>query len=313
LEFSMISTILHPDTNTGWAFRVGTMVCLAVGTILLCGAVYAAGGEGAGSDAGPAAAEPTAPLLDTGFNDLYELDFQNARAQFLKYQEAQPDDPLGKAAEAASYLYEEFNAKGVLTSEFFLDDHKLLGGVDGNPAANRNQPFLLADHEARAMAQRILKMNPQDERGLLALTMADGMESDYDVLIMKKPLAGLSLTKQAEHEATLLLAVDPSSQDAYVALGASNYVIGCLPGYKRAFLWFGGIHGDRELGMKEMQRAADNGHYLRPFAKILLALAYEREHQPERARPLLAQLAVQFPQNPLFAHELALLDSPAGN
>ena len=35
------------------------------------------------------------------------------------------------------------------------------------------------------------------------------------------------------------------AQDAYVALGTSNYVIGCLPGYKRAFLWFGGIHGDR--------------------------------------------------------------------
>lgn len=307
----MVSAFRHVDRDAGWALRLGLAVCLAAGSMLLCGVAYSAGGEGAGASSDPTAAEPAAPLLDTGFNDLYELDFQNARAQFLKYQEAQPEDPLGKAAEAASYLYQEFNAKGVLTSEFFLDDHKLLGGVDGKPAANRNEAFLQADHEARAMAQRILKINPHDERGLLALTMADGMESDYDVLIMKKPLAGLSLTKQAEHEATELLAVDPSSQDAYVALGASNYIIGCLPEYKRAFLWFGGIHGDRELGMREMQRAADNVHYLQPFAKILLALAYEREHQPEAARPLLAQLTVQFPQNPLFAHELALLNQRA--
>ena len=28
-----------------------------------------------------------------------------------------------------------------------------------------------------------------------------------------------------------------------------------------------------------MQIAADHGHYLQPFAKVLLALAYEREHQ----------------------------------
>ncbi len=291
------------------------MVCLAVSvcTMLLWPGAGAAGTSGLASNAAPMAADPSAPLLDTGFNDLYELDFQNARAQFLKYQEAQPDDPLGKAAEAASYLYQEFNAKGVLTSKFFLDDHKLLGGLDGSPAENRNESFLEADHEAREMARRLLKINPHDERGLLALTMADGMESDYDVLIVKKPLAGLGLTKQAEHEATQLLAVDPSSQDAYVALGASNYIIGCLPEYKRAFLWFGGIHGDRELGMREMRRAAENGHYLQPFAKILLALAYEREHQPDQARPLLAELTTQFPQNPLFAHELALLDSPAGN
>lgn len=309
----MVSAIRREDRSPGWALRLGLAVCLAAGSMLLCGVAYSAGGDGAAANADPTAAEPTAPLLDTGFNDLYELDFQNARAQFLKYQEAQPDDPLGKAAEAASYLYQEFNAKGVLTSEFFLDDHKLLGGLDGSPAANRNEAFLQADHEAREMARRLLKINPHDERSLLALTMADGMESDYDVLIVKKPLAGLGLTKQAEHEATQLLAVDPSSQDAYVALGASNYIIGCLPGYKRAFLWFGGLHGDRELGMEEMQRAADNGHYLQPFAKILLALAFEREHQPDQARVLLAQLTTQFPQNPLFARELALLDHrPAG-
>lgn len=304
----MLLAIRHEDRNAGWVLRLGLAACLATGSMLLCGVAYSAGGDGAGANADPTAAEPTAPLLDTGFNDLYELDFQNARAKFLKYQEAQPDDPLGKAAEAASYLYQEFNAKGVLTSEFFLDDHKLLGGLEGSPAANRNEAFLQADHEAREMARRLLKINPHDERGLLALTMADGMESDYDVLIVKKPLAGLGLTRQAEHEATQLLAVDPSSQDAYVALGASNYIIGCLPGYKRAFLWFGGLHGDRELGMQEMQRAADNGHYLQPFAKILLALAYEREHQPDQARVLLAQLTTQFPQNPLFARELALLD-----
>lgn len=42
-----------------------------------------------------------------------------------------------------------------------------------------------------------------------------------------------------------------------------------------------------------------------------LALACEREHQPERARQLLTELVAEFPANPLFAHELALLKHPA--
>ena len=84
-----------------------------------------------------------------------------------------------------------------------------------------------------------------------------------------------------------------------------------MPAYKRAFLWFGGIHGDKDRGMQQMQLAADHGHYLKPFAKILLALAYEREHQNDRARPLLASLADEFPSNPLYAHELSLIDHPA--
>jgi hypothetical protein len=253
-------------------------------------------------------ADPVPLMLDAGFHQLYELNFRGARAQFLSYQKMRQDDPLGKAAEAASYLYEQFNAKGVFTSEFFLNDAKFLGGADGSPAQNRNEAFLTANEIARNMAKEQLKSNPGDAHALLVLTMTDGMEADYDALIVKKQMAGLGLTKQAESEATKLLAIDPSADDAYLALGAGNYIIGSLPGYKRAFLWFGGVHGDRERGMEEMQRTADHGHYLRPFARILLALAYEREHQMDRARVLLAELATEFPANPLYAHELALID-----
>ena len=258
--------------------------------------------------------EPTPPaVLDHGFNELYKLNFRGARAEFLSYQQAQPGDPLGKVAEAASYLYEEFNEKGVFTSSFFLDDSKFLGGVDGKPSENRNDAFLGVNQQAREMAQGILKSNPRDAHGLLVLTMADGMESDYDALIEKKQLAGLSMMRRAESEANLLLSIDPNAQDAYLALGASNYVIGSLPVYKRFFLKIGGVHGDKARGIEQMQQAADHGHYLKPFAQILLALGYEREHQFDRARALLADLTAEFPENPLFAHELSLAQKNSPN
>ena len=268
------------------------------------------------STAGPAGdpppPSPAVALLDTGFADLYRLDFQGAREKFQSYQSMEPSDPLGKAAEAASYLYQEFSEKGVFTSAFFLDDEKFLGGVPGKPSENRNTSFLQVNGEARQMAQEVLKSNGHDAHGLLVLTMTDGMESDYDALIEKKQLAGLSMMRRAESEATMLLSIDPDAQDAYLALGASNYVIGSLPVYKRLFLKIGGVHGDKERGIRLMQLAAEHGHYLKPFAKILLALGYEREHQPDRARVLLAELTEQFPENPLFAHELALIEaSPA--
>jgi hypothetical protein len=251
-------------------------------------------------------ADPSAQYLEKGFQRLYELNFDGARVEFFAYQKSRPDDPMGKAAEAASYLFEQFNAKGVLTSEFFLSDAKFLGGVEGAASQNQNAAFMTANGKAREMAKLRLKSNSHDIHGMLAITIADGMESDYDALIIKKQLDGLKMMKQAEAEANALLAIDPSQQDANVALGMSNYVIGCLPGYKRAFVWFGGIHGDRVKGMQLMASAADRGHYLQPFAKVMLALAYEREHQMDKAHDLLAQLAVEFPSNPVFARELTL-------
>jgi hypothetical protein len=263
---------------------------------------------------GAAEPEPAPPaVLDRGFNELYKLNFRGARTEFLSYEQAQPGDPLGKVAEAASYLYEEFNEKGVFTSSFFLDDSKFLGGVDGKPSENRNDAFLGVNQQAREMAQGVLKSNPRDAHGLLVLTMADGMESDYDALIEKKQLAGLSMMRRAESEANLLLSIDPNAQDAYLALGASNYVIGSLPVYKRFFLKIGGVHGDKARGIEQMQQAADHGHYLKPFAQILLALGYEREHQFDRARALLADLTAEFPENPLFAHELWLAQKNSPN
>jgi len=213
---------------------------------------------------------------------------------------------MGKAAEAASYLYEEFNEKGILSSEFFLNDARFLGGIEGSANENRNSQFLTTNHMAREFAKTHLKTNPGDSRDLLVLTMTDGMESNYDALIEKKQLAALSMMKQAEAEANTLLAIDPEAKDAYVALGMSNYVIGCLPSYKKAFLWFGGVHGDRTKGIQLMAEAADHGHYFQPFAKIMLALAYEREKQSARARTLLAELTDQFPTNPHYSEELAI-------
>jgi len=87
-------------------------------------------------------------------------------------------------------------------------------------------------------------------------------------------------------------------------------VIGSLPGIKKFFLGFAGIHGDRKAGIQRLQIAADRGHYLRPFAKILLALAALHEKQMEVARAQLTEPASEFPKNPLFLNELAKRSRP---
>jgi len=276
-------------------FHQAAVLCL-LATLFACRA-----------EAGAEAIQPQ-PLLDNGFHAMYQLNFDGAREKFTEYMIAHPDDPLGHASLAASYLFEEFNSKGVFTSEFFLDDKKLLGGVDGPPDDQRRIAFFSANNRAREMAQKVLKSNSRDVNALFVLTIADGMESDYDALIAKRQLASLKLMRQAEATATQLLAIDPGAQDANVAVGAATYIIGCMPGYKRAFLWMGGIHGDRERGMNLMQQAALHGHYLQTFAKAMLALASLREKQPERARSLFAELAQEYPENSVFVRELALAE-----
>jgi tetratricopeptide (TPR) repeat protein len=249
--------------------------------------------------------------IETGFHRMYELRFDEARAEILAYRSERPNDPLGAVAEAASYLFEEFDREGVLTSEFFLDDDRFLGGITGTPNPERRTAFLAANDRAREMARKRLESNPADPDGLFALTLADGMQGDFEAVIEKRQLSALGSIRRAEQEAKRLLAVRADAQDAYVALGAANYIIGCLPAYKRFFLWFGGVRGDRQRGMEQLQMAAERGHYLRPLAKAFLALAAEREGQFDRALALFQDLAREFPANPVFAREAALAQTRA--
>jgi hypothetical protein len=247
------------------------------------------------------------PELDAGFHLLYELEPEEARARFAAWQESHPEDPLGSASEAASYLFEECYRQGILTSEFFLDDKRFLGKIALKPDQALRAGFFSSIQRAQALAQLRLKIKPDDANALFAMTLSVGMQADYASLIDKYQIKSLSMIREADEYAKKLLAVAPDAADAYFILGAANYIIGSLPWHERFFLRITGIRGDKRGGIQQLEKAAARGQYLRPFAKILLALVALREHRIEMARTQLAELVAEFPRNPLFTSELAKL------
>lgn len=257
------------------------------------------------------AAEPT--QAEAGFRLLYDLKFTEARQQLQAYSKQHPKDPKGPAFEAASYLFEEFYRQGVLSSEFFMDDARFLKGIEGQPDETRRQAFLAANERARRLALELLKKNPSDSEALFVLTITAGMQADYSAVIEKRQLEGVKHIKAAQAYGERLLLVKPDAYDAYLALGSANYIIGSLPTYKKVFLWFGGVSGDKARGLEQLQKASEDGDHLRPLAKTLLALAALREKRVDLAMEQWKELAAEFPQNPIFARELKKLrDTRAG-
>ena len=245
------------------------------------------------------------PGLTAGFDLLYEQKFAEAREVFTSWQSRHPDQPFAEVAIAASYLFEELSRQGVLTSDFFLNEKKFLRGIDGKPDPERMTRFREALAQARQLARERQKTDPKDGEALFALTLAAGMESNEESILQKRHLAALRRTKEANEYAKRLLAQNPEATDAYVALGMANYIIGSLGPASRFTLWFGGIHGDKKIGMEQLAKTTENGLYLKPFAKIVLALAARREKQDPLAQKLLRGLTEQYPGNELFASEYA--------
>ena len=243
--------------------------------------------------------------LEKGYRLLYQQKFPEARDIFEKWSAQNPNEPFGQVSVAASYLFEEFFVQNVLTSDYFLDDKRFLGGITGTPNPGRMKGFENAIANARKIAIHRLKSSPRDPEALYALTLCAGMQSDADSMLMKRHYDALKHLKEANANAELLLRDHPEAYDAYVAPGIAYYVIGSLPSSARFVLWFGGVHGDKRLGMSDVQKTADEGHYLKPFAMILLALSARREKMHDLALKNLRELNREFPGNTVYQTELA--------
>ena len=131
--------------------------------------------------------------------------------------------------------------------------------------------------------------------------------ADYLALIEKRDLASLSYMKGAGVLAERLLSIDPTCYDAYLAVGVENYMLGLTAAPVRWLLRFYGAKTDKEMGIKYLQLVAEKGHYLLPYARLLLAVAALRDKDRDQARGLLQSLSQEFPNNLLYKKELSQL------
>src|SRR6201998_1635141 len=157
------------------------------------------------------------PELEEGYHLLYEQKFSEAREVFQKWAEQNPTETFGQVSLAASYLFEEFYLQRVLTSDYFLDDKRFLGGITGTPDPGRIKAFEDAGTRARVLATNRLKHKQRDPEGLYSLTLCAGMQSDADSMLLKKHYDGLKHLKEANNNAEMLLRDHPEAYDVYVA------------------------------------------------------------------------------------------------
>ncbi len=247
------------------------------------------------------------PTLETGYYEMYDLQFNEAHRTFHAWEQLHPADPLAVSSDAAAYLFAEFDRLGVLQSEFFTDDTQFRknGKLVPDPVARRK--FEAALDRSDQLADAVLARSPNDPNALFAKALNLGLRSDYVGLIDKKYFASLGYMKSADGWADKVLAADPKYYDAYLATGVENYMLSLNAAPVRWLLRIYGAQTDREKGLARLRVTAEKGHYLLPFARLLLAVAALRDKDKARARELLAGLAHDFPHNELYVRELSLV------
>jgi hypothetical protein len=262
---------------------------------------------------GVASAAPPAAEIDEAFTRMYNTDFPAAHVHIDRYVSAQPSDPFGYAVRASAYLFSELDRLGILESEFFADDKRIAAKKKLQPDPEVGNKFQQAVNDSQSRAATLLSANAGDQNALFSMAITQGMLMDYTALVEKRQLSSLSSARRANSYAQQLLKINPQFYDAYLTTGINEYLLGSLPFFVKWFVHFDGVNGDKTTGIENLKLVSRSGHYLRPFAEILLAICYLREKQPRETQKLLAALNSEFPANPLIRRELAKVSADLGH
>ena len=243
--------------------------------------------------------------LDAGYHDMYNLQFPAAHVKFEQWMASHPADPMGPVSDAAAWLFGEFDRLHVIDVQLFADQSRFDNRQRLTPDDTVRKNFDDRTDQAGRLADAALQRNPKDASALYVKTLVSGMRSDYALMIEKRDISALNYSKEASAYSKQALAADPTLYDAHLASGVENYMLSLKWAPLRWLLNFTGASTSREEGIRLLHLTADKGHYLAPFARMMLAVAALRDNRPQEARDILTALSREYPQNSLYARELA--------
>lgn len=266
--------------------------------------VYGASDKASGGKAAFTESEEFKRLRQEGFDRLYSMDYEAARARFERMVELQPEHPAGHYYLATYRWISLLNSGRRLQTNLYNSD-EFYG--EQNDKVDEKVDREIRKHLARAieLAQAASKRVPQDKDALYYQGAAHGLLASYEATVARAFISALKNGNKAVDLHKKVVEIDPEYIDAYLTIGTYNYVAGSLPFFIKVLAAIGGMRGSKENGLKELFLVTERGRYARDDARVVLAALLSRENRVEDALTQLEYLSKKYPSNFILKLEMA--------
>lgn len=231
----------------------------------------------------PAVTEPYEQKLERGIEYFYQTDWDHAASIFNDLKLKDESDPR-------AYF---FHAMIPFWKYFF-------GGNSSGAATD----FLNRSEKAIGISSKRLNDNPHDTTMVLMLSglygyrsLVAASEKSYQTAI-QSGMTGFRYTRQ-------LLALDNQDPKALIGKGIFYYMVGTVPKELRWTTNIMGIKGDKEEGLKILEKAATSESYVSNDAKMILAYLYKKEEKYNKALEHIVDLCKRYEENIIFQFNYA--------
>ena len=292
--------------------KTGTSL-LSVVMLSVCGAAQTGKSAMRGGGAPPpktaAAGETAAParldaLRAEGFEALYNLDYERARAKFKEVARLFPDHPAGPQFLAAALWLKTLNESRRLQASLY--------NTEGFYAKAKEQtdPKVVAEFrelaaQAKSLAQARLKRDPKDTEALYYYGATEGLKAAFAGAVERSFYSAWRDGQEAAERHRELLKLDPDFHDAEITVGMYDYIAATLPLPFRIGGSLIGVRGSKKRGLQTLERVAREGRWAQDDAKVLLIALYKREGRFGEALAFARELSAKYQRNYLFKLETA--------
>jgi len=248
-----------------------------------------------------------------GLNAFYNLDYDQALADFRQAEQQDPEAIGPHNHVAQTLLFREMYRNGALETELISGNNPFLRRPKLNPSPEIEKNFNDEIRKAVEMANARLSRNPNDTGALYGRGAAYALRANYEFLVEKAWRDALRDATLARKDDNRITEIEPSNYDARLIQGLHDYVVGSLPWTWRFLGFLAGFHGDKDRGLRTIEEVSRKGNRNKIDAEMLLCALYRREERPRQAIPLLEDLLRRFPRNNLLLFEEAQMYSSLGD
>src|SRR5712691_1815326 len=243
-------------------------------------------------------------LRTSGFEALFNLDYENARKNFREIAESLPNHPAGPQFLAASLWIETLYRTRRLQSSLYGSDSFYSVNEDKADPRVVDQ-FRAWTRQARVLAEARLKTNPRDPEALYFLGATEGLKATFEEAVERRHFAALKDGSDAVDRHREVIKLDPAYHDAEITIGLYDYTVGSLPLAYKILAGVAGFHGSKKRGLAAIERVTTEGRWARDDAKTLLIVLYTREKRFAESATLARELGAKYPRNYLYRLEAA--------
>lgn len=247
-----------------------------------------------------AATDESVRLRALASEQLYSLDLDLAAATYRRAIAADPADSAAHRGLASALWARTAFDRGTLTVDSFI------GRVSGARVKTVPPPpavateFRQAVDTAVTLARARVDRSGDDIDAVYEYGAAIGLRASYTATVDGSIVAAFRAARGAFDAHERVLSLDPARHDAGLTVGMYRYMVSALSRPLRIMAYVAGFGGNRDRGLKLVERAAGYAGDSQTDARLALVMLYNRERRYDDALAQLRALRERYPANRLL-------------